>query len=93
MARLSPLERRFLNYQGLPAREIARVERLTIDQVLAVWRSLKDRGVVRVAAEHPGPAQEQLSFDCIDRLMRGNRAPVVPRDAELGWTTETEGSW
>jgi DNA-binding CsgD family transcriptional regulator len=93
MAKLTALERRFLNYQGLPASEIARIEHLTVTRVLAIWRSLKDRGVVRVAAEHAGPAHEQLSLDQIDRLMRGNRAPIAPANAELGWTTETEGSW
>lgn len=34
-----------------------------------------------------------MSFDQIDRMMRGNRAPVVPVNAEIGWTPETEGSW
>jgi hypothetical protein len=93
MSRLSPLERRFLNYQGLPACQIARIEGITVTRVLATWRSLKDRGVVHVAAEHAGPAHEQLSLDQIDRLMRGNRAPTEPANAELGWTTETEASW
>jgi hypothetical protein len=95
MTGLSARERRFLNYQGLPAEQIARVERMTVDQVLATWSSLKGRGVVHATAyqPHAGPVQEQLSLDQLDRMMRGNRAPVEPANAEVGWTIETEGTW
>lgn len=97
MARLSALERRFVSrYQGLPAIEICKVEpSLTVDGVLAVWRKLKEQGVVRAAyMPHPGPVQEQLSLDQIDRMMRGNRAPAEPTNHEIGWTTsEPDALW
>jgi hypothetical protein len=80
MPALTQLERRFLNYQGLPADQIARVERMTVDQVLATWRRLKELGVVHATAyqPHAGPVHEQLSLDQLDRMMRGNRAPLQP---------------
>ena len=95
MSRLTPLERRFLRYEGLPADVIARYERITVDRVLAIWSDLKDRGVLRhtVGVRPHGPAVEQLSFDQLDRMMRGNRAPVAPVDPEIGWTPDTEGCW
>lgn len=94
MAALSQIERRFLNYRGMPAREIAKAEGMTVDQVLATWRQLKERGVVpSTAYAHEGPVLEQLSLDQLDRMMRGNRAPIEPANAEVGWTTETEGTW
>lgn len=95
MTRLTQRERRFLNYQGLPAKSIAVIEKLTIDEVLEIWAQLKARGVVRhtIGARPQGPACEQLSLDQLDRMMRGNRAPVTPANPEIGWTPDTEGSW
>jgi hypothetical protein len=92
---LTARERRFLNYEGLPAKTIAIVERMTIDDVLEMWASLKDRGIVRhtIGVRPHGPACEQLSLDQVDRMMRGNRAPAAPANPEIGWTPDTEGSW
>jgi hypothetical protein len=94
--KLTQLERQLLRYQGVPAHVVAKAERITVDRVLEVWASLKDRGVMAGGPHHQhheGPADEQLSFDQVDRMMRGNRAPVMPANPEIGWTPETEGSW
>lgn len=94
MAKLTDLERRFLRYHGIPAREIARIEDISIGRVLEVWAALKDRGAIaHTTGVSQGPVCEQLSFDQIDRLMRGNRAPLELRNHEIGWTTDTESSW
>jgi hypothetical protein len=91
--RLTQLERQLLRYQGIPAKDVARACGCTIDQVLDGWHSLKDRGVMAGGPAHQGRVAEQLSFTQIDRMMRGNRAPVEPVNPEIGWTPETEGSW
>lgn len=91
---LSDLERRVLRYQGLPAREIARLERITVARVLEVWAALKDRGVIpHTPGVEPHPAVEQLTFDQVDRMMRRNCAPKTPANREVGWTTDTEALW
>jgi hypothetical protein len=90
---LTQLERQLLRYEGMPARDVARAIGCTVDQVTDGWRRLHARGVLRSAPPQQGPAHEHLSFTDFDRMMRENRAPVVPSDPEIGWTPETEGSW
>lgn len=91
--KLTQLERALLRYQGIPAKDVARACGCTLDQVMDGWAALKDRGVMAGGPAHQGPVQGQLSFTELDRMMRGNRAPVTPADPEIGWTPETEGSW
>jgi hypothetical protein len=95
MSRLTYLERRIMRYHGMPARDVARVEKLTVHEVLEVRAQLRERGHVPTT---PGLDQgvyeqpQQLSLDQVDQLMRDNRAPRAV-DGEGGWTTQTDGGW
>jgi hypothetical protein len=91
------LERRVLRYHGMPARDVARVEKLTVHEVLEVRAQLRSRGLTPTTpgldvGVYEQEQQEQLSLGDVDQLMRDNRAPR-PVDVEGGWTTETNGGW
>lgn len=97
---LTELEQRMLLFQGMPAREVARMTGVTPDRVLEIWHELKDRGVMprpptgtTPHSYQAQPCTEQLSFDRLDQLEHGRRPPLEPSNPELGWTTDTEGSW
>lgn len=74
---LTPLQRRMLRYDGVPARDVAVLERITVARVLEVRTGLQLRGLL---AARPGTEaaahehEQQLTFEEMDREMRGNRA-------------------
>ena len=76
--KLSHLERRLLRYQGMPARDVARVERLPIERVLAIWHDLRLRGALPALPGPDRPGEAQLSLEALDQLMTSNRAPRAP---------------
>lgn len=91
--RLTYLERRVLRYHGMPAKDVARVEKLSVHEVLEVRAQLRSRGHTPTT---PGldvgayEREQQLSLTEIDQMMRSNQAP---RDSDGGWSTATDGGW
>lgn len=71
---MSPLERRILTrYEGIPARDVARIERVTPVEVRAV-RARHKRSVDDGQAIATPTFRELLSLDDVDRMMRSNRS-------------------
>lgn len=82
MSRLSHLERTVLGYHGQPAHIVAKVTRLSIEQVIEVRSDLRSRGhVPALPGLEQHPDEEQLSFDQVDHMMRANGAPREERAA------------
>lgn len=70
--KLDQLERRMLRYHGMPARDVARVERIPVERVLRIWEDLRARGALpALASAELEP--EQLSLGELDELMTSNR--------------------
>lgn len=86
--KLTDRERRLLRYHGMPAADVARVEHLTVEQVMEIRATLSRRGVTPAP---PGaePDGTQLTMGDVEQLMRDNRAPRAA-DQELGWTTSSD---
>ena len=89
--KLTNLERRVLKYQGMPAKDVARVEHLTLDEVMEVRAQLRSRGhgPSLVEAQPEPHVEEQMTLGQVDRMMRDNRSPQAA-DAGIGWTTVTD---
>lgn len=73
MTRLSHRQRQLLLYRGMPAADVARVMRIPVAEVLAMWAELRGRGVVAGAVEPF--VDEQLTLEQTDEMMRTNAAP------------------
>ena len=92
--RLTYRERRLLRYHGMPAKDVARVERMTVHEVLEIRAQLRERGLTPTT---PGLDQgvyehvdeTQMSMGDLDSMMRDNRAPRAV-DGDGGWTTATD---
>ena len=72
VSKLTYRERRLMRYRGMPARDVARVERMTIIEVLEIRAQLRARGVIPSVSElHQGddrtPTQLDLQFDVPER--------------------------
>ena len=79
MSKLTQLERRMLGYDGVPAPDVARLERIPVDRVIRMRTALRARGLMPArpgsAAEASAPsARGQQTFEDLDREMRANRA-------------------
>lgn len=83
MSRLSPFHRQLLRMRGIPAAHAASALHCSVDQVMAGWDELRQRGHLPSLVEPH--VTEQLGFEQLDQLMR-----EPPSSVEVDHTTETD---
>lgn len=85
MSRLTPFHRQLLRMRGIPAAHAAQALHCSVDEVMAGWAELRQRGQLPSLVEHEPSVSEQLSLGDVDRLMR-----EPPSSVEIDHTTDTD---